>query len=242
MAPERFNSFQPESQPSHSEAELDAQEKLDEAIFAFEDRLRSALDSIEFSGEDRYSWGQYINFSEKALLKDLPQTVREKPIFSRQTITLALATREALAANPADRALIIKTFQTGKTRFFGDRALIALDAYTDLAEIIAKKESYIEAAKTAGFHDWHDAIDFDNEKLPQPDGLFKFTHLVNTAVNRYVEKGLQVPVGTDGKLDVEELMNRAYQEGLIPENNYTKFEVEMAPYFSSERNKKKTTP
>ena len=139
-------------------------------------------------------------------------------------------------------------YKNGHTGNFGDRVLIALSAYQELAPLLEHSQPYIDAAKTAAFHDWHDAIDFDSLKLPrrdmdhpkkpQVDDLFKYDHLIDEVVDAFVQRGWNVPTTPDNKLDIEGLINRAYQEDLIPEATYQKFENDMANYFEDELRKK----
>lgn len=232
-----------ESRPRPTKAELDAQEKLDNAVFAFEDRLREALDQAETYGDQRYAWGQYVRRTEKLLAKTMAKEQRASTKIASENLKMALAAQEALSGDPENRAAILAKFKEGRAGSLWDRALIALSAYENVAPLLAEKERFLEAAKTISFHDWHDAVNFDNLKLPREfsgpevraDDLFKYNHLVDKTVESFAEHGFTVPLTADNKLDIENLMERAYQESLIPEKNYMAFERDMAPYFKSER-------
>ncbi len=234
--------------PRPPKAELSTQEHLEKISSEFENRLRKNLDAAELSGEGLYPWGEYTRRSEKILKTSVPQEQQATPDLSSKTILMALSAKEALPENPADRAALLKKFKDGHTGSFWSRALIALSAYERWAEVLTSQEKFFTAAKTAAFHDWHDAIDFDNLKLPRRDmtdqkkpevyDLFKYDHLIDEVVDTFVERGWNVPITPDNKLDIESLMNRAYQENILPEQTYASFEKNMEQYFRSERNKK----
>lgn len=242
-----FESFSPRP----TETEIDAQEKLDNAVFAFEDRLHTNLDAAEMSGDGLYPWGEYVRRSDELLKKTVPEQDHKNVTLTPKNLLVALAARDALAADPDYHEAILAKFKKGHTGNFGDRILIALSAYQELATLLDQKQSAIEAAKAAAFHDWHDAVDFDNLKLPrremmhpkkpQVDDLFKYDQLIDQVVDAFVLHEWKVPTTPDNKLDLESLMNRAYQENLIPEATYQKFENDMAGYFEDELNKKNTT-
>ena len=237
--------------PRPSKAELSAQEHLDNISFEFEGRLRKNLNAAELSGEGLYPWGEYTRRSEKILKASVPKEKQATPDLSSKTILMALSAKEALPENAADRAALLKRFKDGHTSRSWSRALIALSAYERWAEVLTSQEKFFAAAKTAAFHDWHDAIDFDNlnlprrdmvhPKKPQVDDLFKYDHLIDEVVDEFVLRGWNIPTTPDNKLDIESLMNRAYQEDLIPETTYQKFENDMAGYFEDELKKKNTT-
>ncbi len=237
-----------ESRPRPTEAEIDVQEKLDDAVFAFEDRVHAYLDAAEMPGDGLYPWGEYVRRSGELLKKSLPEKDRKSITLAPKNLLVALAARDALAADPDYREAILAKFKNGHTGNFGDRVLIALRAYQELATLLDQKQNAIEAAKAAAFHDWHDAVNFDNLKLPrreimhpkkpQVDDLFKYDQLIDQVVDAFVLHEWKVPTTPDNKLDLERLMNRAYQENLIPEATYQKFDNDMAGYFEDELRKK----
>jgi hypothetical protein len=211
--------------------------------------FRAGLDAAELEGKDLFHWQEYRRLSTLVLEKTtLPKEHAKTNIDSRD-LYLALLINDALPTDPKDRNAILTRYQEGRTGNFGDRILIAFAAYRRLADFLAVKKQCITAAKTAAFHDWYDAIDFDNLKLPRhkmanpkkPEvyNLFKYSNLIAEVIDTFVLHGWNVPITPDNKLDIEGLMNRAYQEDLIPEATYQKFDNDMAGYFESTKKHKK---
>jgi hypothetical protein len=96
------------------------------------------------------------------------------------------------------------------------------------------------AATLAWFVAFLFRFNFGIPEKPQVDDLFKYDHLIDEVVDAFVLRGWHVPTTKDNKLDIESLMNRAYQENLLPEATYQKFENDMAGYFEDELRKKNT--
>lgn len=233
---------------------------FEKLIFEFEKKLRFNLTASE-GGEggrevpaekkvpnERFAWGMYATYVGDVLKSTIPKDAHNAFNLEPKTLTAALAAYEALPENPDDRAMILEQFKNGNTSGSWDRSLIALSVLSSWEQTIAEKTPQIIAAKSAAFHDWHDTIDFDNLKLPreddpsdpQPDELFKYTELVQETVEKCIAKGLEIPLLSNGKLDLERLMYRAYQEKLIPKETYIKhFQKDMQEYFIDEAKKRR---
>lgn len=225
-------------------------ERFEKLIFEFEKKLRYNLAAAE-GGQNgrevskknevpnqRFEWGMYVTYVTD-ILQEATKTDKQLPLdIEPKMLTIALAAYEALPKEPADRSLILKNY-TSYTRSFADRSLIALSSLSTWEKIIYEKNPQITAAKSAAFHDWHDSVNFDNPKLPQPDGLFKYTALVQRIVREFIKRGFEMPISDSDTLDLEEMMHQAYQKEILPEANYDSFQRIMTPYFEDERSKQK---